>query len=34
MVPNKWADAEVPKMIYGFGCMEVARETVGEEFAA
>lgn len=31
-VPDKWADAQVQKTIYGFDCMEVARETFKEEF--
>jgi len=30
-VPDKWADAEVQKMIYGFDCMEVAREVFAKE---
>lgn len=25
-VPDKWADADVQKQIYGFDCMEVAKE--------
>lgn len=31
-VPDKWADAEVQKMIYGFDCMEVAKEMAGKVF--
>jgi salicylate hydroxylase len=33
-VPDKWADAEVQKMIYGFDCIEVAEERFEELFAA
>lgn len=32
-VPDKWADAEVQKMIYGFDCMEIAREMVAKAIA-
>ncbi|KAL5347846.1 hypothetical protein ACLOAV_007256 [Pseudogymnoascus australis] len=31
-VPDKWADAQVQKTIYGCDCMEVAKETFKEEF--
>ncbi|KAM0144981.1 hypothetical protein ACHAP3_000103 [Botrytis cinerea] len=29
-VPDKWADAEVQKMVYGVDCVEIARERFGE----
>lgn len=32
-VPDKWADAEVQKMIYGFDCQEVTRDSFEELFA-
>jgi salicylate hydroxylase len=32
-VPDKWADAEVQKMIYGFDCQQVTRDSFGELFA-
>jgi salicylate hydroxylase len=32
-VPDKWADADVQKMIYGHDCMEVARDGFEEIFA-
>lgn len=31
-VPDKWADAQVQKTIYGFDCMKVAAETFDREF--
>ncbi|PGH27558.1 hypothetical protein AJ80_00800 [Polytolypa hystricis UAMH7299] len=31
-VPDKWADAEVQRMIYGFDCTKVARDTFTELF--
>lgn len=31
-VPDKWADAEVQRMIYGFDCQRIAEERVREEF--
>lgn len=31
-VPDKWADAQVQKTIYGFDCMEVARKVFEEQF--
>lgn len=31
-VPDKWADADVQKTIYGFDCMQVAREKFDELF--
>jgi salicylate hydroxylase len=33
-VPDKWADAEVQKMIYGFDCMKVAEDTFQESFTS
>lgn len=30
-VPDKWADADVQKMVYGFDCMQVAEELVRRE---
>lgn len=33
-VPDKWADADVQKQIYGFDCMQVARETFQHEFGS
>jgi salicylate hydroxylase len=32
-VPDKWADADVQKKIYGHDCMEVAEESFDELFA-
>jgi salicylate hydroxylase len=32
-VPDKWADANVQKQIYGHDCMQIAEETFDEEFA-
>jgi salicylate hydroxylase len=32
-VPDKWADADVQKMIYGFDCMKVAEEIFQDTFA-
>lgn len=32
-VPDKWADANVQKQIYGHDCMKVAEETFAEEYA-
>ena len=32
-VPDKWADAEVQKIIYGFDAMEVAKEAASKAFA-
>lgn len=32
-VPDKWADAEVQKMIYGFDCVKVAQNTFDESFS-
>lgn len=32
-VPDKWADRDVQKMIYGFDCMKVARDVFDEEFS-
>jgi 2-polyprenyl-6-methoxyphenol hydroxylase-like FAD-dependent oxidoreductase len=31
-VPDKWADAEVQEMIYGFDCLKVAEDTFQESF--
>jgi salicylate hydroxylase len=31
-VPDKWADADVQKMVYGFDCMKVAEDTFREAF--
>jgi salicylate hydroxylase len=31
-VPDKWADADVQKLIYGFDCMKVAGETFEDAF--
>jgi salicylate hydroxylase len=31
-VPDKWADADVQKMIFGFDCVKVAEETFDESF--
>jgi salicylate hydroxylase len=31
-VPDKWADADVQKTIYGFDCMKVAEETFTQDF--
>jgi salicylate hydroxylase len=31
-VPDKWADADVQKMIYGFDCAKVAEETFDDSF--
>jgi salicylate hydroxylase len=31
-VPDKWADADVQKLIYGFDCMKVAEDTFQETF--
>jgi salicylate hydroxylase len=31
-VPDKWADADVQKMIYGFDCMEAAQDRVAKLF--
>jgi salicylate hydroxylase len=33
-VPDKWADAEVQKMIYGFDCVDVAEKEFDKLFAA
>lgn len=33
-VPDRWADADVQKKIYGFDCVQVARETFEQEYAA
>jgi salicylate hydroxylase len=32
-MPDKWADADVQRMIYGFDAMEVAKSIFEEEFA-
>jgi salicylate hydroxylase len=32
-VPDKWADADVQKMIYGFDCMKVAEDVFHDTFA-
>jgi salicylate hydroxylase len=32
-VPDKWADADVQKMIYGHDCMKIAEESFNELFA-
>ena len=32
-VPDKWADAEVQRMVYGFDCVKVAGEGFAEWFA-
>ena len=32
-VPDKWADPDVQKMVYGFDCMKVAEETFRNAFA-
>ncbi|KAF8151611.1 hypothetical protein B0H34DRAFT_728324 [Crassisporium funariophilum] len=32
-VPDKWADADVQKMIYGHDCMQVAQDIFDECFA-
>jgi salicylate hydroxylase len=32
-VPDKWADADVQKMIYGHDCMQIAKDEFGEIFA-
>lgn len=34
IVPDRWADAEVQKMIYGFDCVEVANQVFECEFAS
>ncbi|KAK4915861.1 hypothetical protein LTR28_013495, partial [Elasticomyces elasticus] len=31
-VPDKWADADVQKKIYGFDCMQVAQDRFDEIF--
>jgi salicylate hydroxylase len=33
-VPDKWADAEVQKMIYGHDCVQNAKEEFGKLFAS
>ncbi|KAF8151593.1 salicylate hydroxylase-like protein [Crassisporium funariophilum] len=33
-VPDKWADADVQKMLYGHDCMQVAQDTFDELFAS
>jgi salicylate hydroxylase len=33
-MPDKWADAEVQKMVYGFDCMKVAEDMFQESFAS
>lgn len=32
-VPDKWADADVQRQIYGHDCMQVAQDTFDESFA-
>jgi len=32
-IPDKWADADVQKQIYGFDCMKVAEDSFDEYFA-
>lgn len=33
-VPDRWADADVQKMIYGFDCIQAANEAFEEKFAS